>query len=378
MKQVVLVAEQDPSVRSQLSNALIGLGFGTIEAADPVQAIGVYGEARPDLVLAGEGMEQFLEKVRESGVVMVVDPDSLPAACERGISDFILKPVDWNAFGHRIKQAMRSGPGNREVLEAIPDGLFLIEKGGTCRELGIKPIKIPGNNSIVREKAVLAMGTGKPQETEFEFQESGETRNFEARLVPLGEDKALAIVRDVTEKKLAEERMRHLAYFDGLTGLPNRHAFLINLEAELKRNEKHKRKVAVFILDIDAFTRINDLLGRDVGDHLLQGMAERLENSVRQGDMISRVGRGTSQVARFGGDEFAVLFSNIDRVESTFSLAKRIKDMVCHPFDIDSREVVVTCSIGIALCPEDSMDAGSLLKYAEFAKQRAKESGGDR
>ncbi len=377
MKQVVLVAEGDPSVRSRLSNALIGLGFGTVEAADPVQAIGIYGEAKPDLVVAGEGMEPFLDKIHES-VVMVVGPDFLPAACERRIRDFVLKPVDLNDFGQRIRQAMSANMGNLGILEAIPDGLFLVEKGGACREIGKKPAVIPGNNSIILEKAAVSMATGKPQEAEFQFQQHGEIRNFEARIVPLGDERALAMLRDITEKKLAEEKMRHLAYFDGLTGLPNRHAFLVSLEAELKRNEKHRKKVAVFILDIDAFTRINDFLGRDVGDHLLQGMAERLDNCIRQTDMISRVGRGSSQVARFGGDEFAILFSNIDRVESTFSLAKRIKDMVCHPFVIDSREIVVTCTIGIALCPEDSQDASSLLKYAEYAKQRAKESGGDR
>ena len=370
MEQVVLVAERDQAALSQLSNAIRGSGFAVIEAKDWAQALRLYGERNPDLVLLGEGMEEALEKIPESVVVMVISPESLPIVCQRGINDFILKPVDWDAFGYRILHAMRNNGIIRRlesVLEAIPDRLFLVEKNGNCRQMSGQ---FSEKNLIppVFGKAGIAMGTGKVQETEFELQEEDGLRHFEARTIPLGNEEAIVLIRDITERKQAEERMRHVAYFDNLTGLPNRQAFLINLEAELKRSERGK--LAVFMLDIDSFTRINELLGRDVGDHLLEGMAERLSNCFSEEEKVS--------IARYGGDEFAVLFSGIGRVENAFSLAKRIKDAVGHPFVVDLRQIVVTCAIGISICPEDSRDAASLLKYAEFAKQRARDSGKDR
>lgn len=276
MRQVVLVAVQDSVLRSQLSTAITESGFDILEAGDWAQAVRMYEERNPDLVVLGEGMEAALGRMQESGVVMVAGQDALP---ENSVSDFILKPVDWSSFGRRIRSAMR--------------------------------------------------------------------------------------------RAVAMEAMRRIAYSDNLTGLPNRIAFLNDLEAEVGRCEREK--LAVFVLEIDAFMRINELLGRDVGDHLLLGMAERLSNCLG-----GEEGLGRTSVARYGGDEFAILLSNVERVENAFAVAKRFKDAVCHPFVIDSRQVVVTCTIGISLCPEDSRDAASLLKYAEFAKQRARESGADR
>lgn len=363
MQQIVLVAERDPVMRSRLSAAVEELGYTAMEAEDPAQAARICGERNPDLVLLGEGMEACIEGMRASSVVRV---DSLPC----GAADFV------HAFGPRIRHAME----RRELesaLEVMHDRVCRIGRDGTCSPCRRNAQGGQAAECLGEDLARLVLDAADSGEVrEAEYEEGG--RSFEVRLGPLGKAESLVLMRDITEKKLAEERMRQIAFFDDLTGLPNRQSFLINLEAELKRSERSRKKVAVFILDIDAFSRINDLLGREVGDHLLQGLADRLEGCVRQGDMVSRVSRGSNHVARYGADEFAILLSNIERAENTFSVAKRIKDALCHPFVVDSREIVVTCTLGIALSPEDSRDASTLLKFAEFAKHRAKDDGGNR
>ena len=345
MKHVVLVAERDEALLSLLSNAIGGLGFEVIGASDPVQAARLCNERAPDLIVLGEGMEEALEAAPHSTVVTAALPGS----------------IDEPAFEYRIRRAIQTRNRIRHlesVLGAIPDSLFHLERSGNFRPIsGSGPV--PPFPERMPEAGVI-------HEAEFEHEEEG--RNFEVRTVPFGNGEAIAMVRDVTERKKAEDRIRHLAYFDNLTGLPNRNAFLNSLEAESRRCDR--TKLAVFMIDIDFFSKINELLGRDVGDHLLKGMAGRLSNCFTEGDRVS--------VSRYGPDEFAVMISDIGRVENAFSLARRIKDAVGHPFVIDSREVVVTCTIGISLCPEDSRDAGLLVKHAEFAKERAKDSGSDR
>lgn len=395
---VVLVSEQDPLLRSQLSAKMTELGFRSIEAADWRQAVLMAEREEPDLVLLGAGMADALSEMRRlesSGgkripVILVVEAGSLENVFENGLSDFILKPVNWDEIGYRIRHALRTDSVMRglEILtDAIPDGMFRLAGDGTCREFNRlndaqeKPVADCFQSDTATrllDSAVMAKRTGKVQEIEYDVDGEAGIRTYEARLAPLGMDEVLVLVRDISDRKLAEEKMRYIAYFDSLTGLPNRQAFLASLEGELKRNEKDCRKFAVLLLDIDSFNLINELLGINVGDHLLQSVAERLRRCIRPRDMVSRLNDVSGPVARYGGDAFTVLLSDIERVENAFEVAKRVKDAMGQPFIVDSRQIVVTCSIGIALSPEDSRDAASLLKYAEFALLRAKEQGKDR
>ncbi|MBY0579447.1 MAG: EAL domain-containing protein [Burkholderiales bacterium] len=394
-ENIVLVSEQDPSMRSMLGGKMMELGFRVLDAEDWRQAVRLAEEHEPDLVLLGEGMDDALGAMqrldlKQTTLVLVVEAESLESVDVSGVADFILKPVNWASFGHRIRRAMQAGDAVRKlvfVAEAIPDKMFRMGSDGICRNFNYlngapgKPVAdyFPDDIAeIVLDEARVAMRSGKVQEVEYAVQVEEGIRNYEARLAPLSADEALVLVRDISERKRAEERMRYIAYFDSLTGLPNRLAFLASLEGELKRSEKDNKKFAVLFLDIDAFKNINELLGRNVGDHLLQGVAERLRACVRQRDLISRFNDMPNHVARFGGDEFTVLLTGIERVENAFAVAKRFKEAMGHPFIIDSREIIVTCSIGIAMCPEDSRDAASLLKFAEFAMHRAKDSGKDR
>ncbi|HUP44860.1 MAG TPA: EAL domain-containing protein, partial [Thermoanaerobaculia bacterium] len=174
-----------------------------------------------------------------------------------------------------------------------------------------------------------------------------------------------ATVIDITDRKLAEEKVRYQAYHDALTDLPNRAMFTERLALALAYSERRGRQAAVLFIDLDRFKLINDTLGHTVGDHLLQGMAERLKACVREEDSVARV----------GGDEFTILLMDLYRPADATLVARKILEIVARPITVDGHELYVTCSIGIAMSPADGTDAESLLKNADNALYRAKEAG---
>ncbi|OGI40288.1 MAG: hypothetical protein A2V91_07095, partial [Candidatus Muproteobacteria bacterium RBG_16_64_10] len=175
----------------------------------------------------------------------------------------------------------------------------------------------------------------------------------------------VAIVQDITERRQAEERLSYLAYYDTLTGLPNRPRLLERLQQAMVDAERVNRLVAVMFLDLDRFKVINDTLGHHVGDALLKGVAKRLQACVRPGDVI----------ARLGGDEFTVVLANVAHMDDVARVAHKILDSFVQPFRVDGRDLFTTTSIGITIFPFDVHDAEGLLKNADAAMYHAKESG---
>ena len=183
--------------------------------------------------------------------------------------------------------------------------------------------------------------------------------------------------QDITERKRAEGQIRILAYYDGLTLLPNRRLFLEKLGVTLENVRRRGGLHAVLFLDLDRFKQINDTLGHGVGDRLLQAVAERLRRSLRSSDAIARGDlSGTNEdVCRLGGDEFIVSISNIARGEDAARVAKRILESLQQPFRLDEQEVFISASVGISLFPQDGADLETLLKNADAAMYQAKEAG---
>jgi diguanylate cyclase (GGDEF)-like protein len=175
------------------------------------------------------------------------------------------------------------------------------------------------------------------------------------------------------------EQVRNLAYYDSLTGLPNRLSYKERLAAALESANRFGTLVAAFFIDLDHFSRINDTLGHEAGDHLLQQVAARLRACCR--DREDQVGPALEaldpEVARLGGDEFTVIMAGLADPEDAGKLARRILSSLAHPFRIESREIFVNASIGIAMYPFDGKDIDTLLMHADTAMYKAKEQGGN-
>ena len=178
---------------------------------------------------------------------------------------------------------------------------------------------------------------------------------------------ASAIARDISERKNIEERIKHLAFHDTLTGLPNRLLFNDRLEVAIAHARRNDQRLAVLFIDLDRFKLVNDSLGHMIGDALLRAVAERLVGCVREDDTV----------ARLGGDEFLVLLPGVAAEEDATGVGRKILEAIRRPLGIQSHELSITTSIGIALYPADGRDTESLIRNADRAMYSAKEQGRD-
>lgn len=176
-----------------------------------------------------------------------------------------------------------------------------------------------------------------------------------------GRSRALRLAAGMTEE------LRHMAQHDALTGLPNRALFSDRLQHELARAKRHGGHFALIFLDLDNFKPINDNYGHAVGDRLLQQVARRLHEGVRASDTVGRI----------GGDEFVMLVPELAEPEAALELAEKIRQVVRQPYMVDGRQLHITCSLGVAVYPEDGSDEIALTKRSDEAMYRAKESGRD-
>ena len=173
------------------------------------------------------------------------------------------------------------------------------------------------------------------------------------------------IARDVTQAHRAEERIKRLAHFDELTGLPNRTMFMHTLQRAFSLAQRRGKQFALFFIDLDRFKNINDSLGHEAGDRLLQDVARRLRHHLRESDTV----------ARLGGDEFVVLVEDCADPRELNAIAQNILNAVGRPYTLSGREFHVTASIGISTYPADGLDPASLLKNADIAMYLAKDRG---
>ncbi|HEU4845077.1 MAG TPA: EAL domain-containing protein [Burkholderiaceae bacterium] len=414
---LVLVADDDPVMRLLMREMLDQVGLDTLEAEDGAQALACYRSMAPDLVLLDVDMPAMdgyavcrAIRAEEAHVtvpiIMVTGSDELEAvtlAYEVGATDFVSKPINWPILGHRVLYVLRASDAiarlriadahNRAVLAAIPDTFFRLDKDGyyldyeqghdanaafaveQCAGRHLSDVLPEEIARRLLEQARAVLANQQIRSVDYELVRHDAIHHFEARLVATGPDEVLGLVRDISERKRTEEQIRRLAYCDSLTGIPNRQAFLETLERELARSRHGGKKFAVLFMDLDSFKRINDTLGHNVGDHLLKAVSERLRETIRPSDLVSRAEQHGNNLARLGGDEFTILIPDLERVENALNVAHRVKEAMRRPFLIDAHEIFVTVSIGISLYPEDGEDCNSLLKYADTAMYHAKNCG---
>jgi diguanylate cyclase (GGDEF)-like protein len=426
-RAIVLVVDDDDMVRLLARETLEQAGFRVEEVADGSEALAAFSRFRPDIVLLdvmmpGKDGYATCAEIREfpggddTQVLMMTglnDIESIKRAYDVGSTDFITKPINWVVLGYRVHYMLRA----KQAVDSLRrnEARFIdIQRIG---RIGSWEWNITGNEFYCSEELFRIftvdtigfdatyesfLNSVHPLDREFvaaSFDEalSGrKTYNIDHRiLLPTGGEKVVhaeaeisrnengqpvwmaGIMQDITERKQAEAQIYNLAYFDSLTGLPNRLLFKEHLAHALSHAFRTKRMAAILFLDLDRFKIINDTLGHSIGDKLLQGVAERLLICVRRSDIVGRDEGGdlNSSVARLGGDEFTVLLSDITNVQDAARVSQRIISAVAQPFNLDNHEVIVTTSIGISLFPADGNDIVTLIKNADTAMYHAKDLG---
>jgi len=431
---VALIVDDDVAMRLLIRQTLERLGFACHEADNGIAALEGFDQIAPDIVLLDvvmPGMNGYALcselRRRPTGAFVPIlmltgldDPDSINRAYEVGATDFISKPINWGILGHRIRYILRANQAfsdlekNRESLEnaqriahlgswewELPrDTVHWSDE--TYRILGIAPDAIapsfsaflhyvhPDDRDAVQEsmRRLLQMREFVGQVVRIRRQDGG-VRHAQLQgvrhLDSAGSITRLSgTIQDVTEIKEAEERIRHLAYYDAITGLPNRQFFIERLQQALVHAKRYQRLLGLLSLDLDQFKRINDTLGHSAGNELLLSVSQRLSDAVRAPDTFAHEGKETifghdmaSTVARLGGDEFSLLITELTHYHDAAKVARRMLEELRKPFRVAKQEVFVSVSVGLALYPLDGDDAETLIKNAGAAMHFAKDQGRD-
>ncbi len=424
-RPLVLVVDDEDYMRFLVEEALDQAGFDVIEAANGEEGLRLFQEQRPSVVLMDvmmpgmDGFETCAELRKSPGgahvpVLMITgleDVDSINSAYSAGATDFIAKPINYELLGHRVRYLLRASSAINQLVNSerrLADAQRIARMGywdwdAEQDAVHISPqaykiIGIPEDEVItsfdqflswvhendrmqVREWFSEASTLGRQTSITHRSNAPGGSESYirqQVEAVCEG-DKVLQLygtLQDITELHEAEARIHKLAYFDSLTGLPNRELFKERVEFSVNVARRHGRQMALLFLDLNKFKRINDTLGHRVGDLLLISTAKRLSQCMRSSDVVTRKqsmhSDRSENLARLGGDEFTVLLSEIDQSEDAGRVAKRIIDTLSQPVVLEGHEVFSTPSVGISVYPADGDTAEELTKNADMAMYYAK------
>jgi PAS domain S-box-containing protein len=254
--------------------------------------------------------------------------------------------------------------------------------GDIARILGSTPADFPGGEAGARYleaiRDVIAQGTERS--LELQWPTGGPGTCLHVRICPEFDHRGrvsqvLAIGRDITEIDEYRRVIHRQAFSDALTGLPNRTMLSDRIRQAIANGARYDQQFGLMMLDLDHFKEINDTMGHLAGDELLCMAAQRLQASVRRCDTVARLGGDEFSVARLGGDEFSVLLPNMRKGDDLAIVAGKILHELSQPFVVDGQELFISCSIGIALYPDDSTGIDALYKYADSAMYHAKQMG---
>jgi len=431
-RPVVLHVDDDAASLIMAEGALEEAGFDVVQAGDGAEAIECFHEHEPDLIIMDAVMPVMdgfdsIARLREFGsgvhvpILMITgldDLDSITRAYDVGATDFLTKPINFFILPYRVQymlrakataDALRASQAKLDNAQRIarlghwewhPESGALSGSREFGRILGLSAgelvggweafiaLALEGDREELSVAMRLAVSEGRAVSLEFRLDDetSHDRRTVRLEAEPgTGDGDAcshmLGTLQDITERTDAQAQIHTLAYYDLVTGLPNRAQLHEQLRLVLKAAVRASEEFALLFLDLDHFKQVNDTLGHDAGDDLLRQVAGRLLSVVRESDTIGRPGtdRGDDgpehTVARLGGDEFVVLLGRIGRAEGAARVARRIADAIGEPYTIGETEVVVTTTIGIAVHPADGEDAETLLKHADVAMYHAKERG---
>jgi len=426
-----LIADDDPVVRVLVARALTALDFEVEEVEDGEQALAAVDRARPDLVILDvemprlDGFETCAELRRRPGcrelpvliATGMADNASIDRALRVGASDFAKKPFDWQLLQHRIRFLMHSSEASQELRctltelsesrtrlanaqriaklgnwEWVPGAEHMLWSAELYRMLAVEPAERspafavflerihPDDRASVEKALQEAADEGRPWMLDHRIQlPDGQLRvvrqHAEVERSPDGvAERIYGTIQDITDRRRAEEQIHQLAYYDRLTAAPNRRMLEERLEEVLEEARRRGRSVAVLVLNLDRFKRVNDTLGYSGGDELLRRVAERLQECADHVEVRPKVD-GALPVARLGGDEFAIVLGDLSAANEAADVARRVLECLRSPFAIGSTKLVMSASIGIAVHPGDGQDARTVIRNASTAMHHSKASG---
>ncbi len=429
----VLLVDDDEVNLLLTSIALRERGFAITEADSGEKALQILAEWLPDVVVLDalmpglDGFETCRELRALPGseslpVLMLTgldDDASINRAYEAGATDFFVKSTQWSLLAGRLRYLLRASRTRVELersksrLARAQDlarmGSFDWRRGQGGVVFSIEGLRVFGLGptdalafrpllrmlteddragllrvlrDVVAQSSVLAtdipalLRDGRQRivhvEAEPEFNEHGGLIGYSG------------IVQDVTDRRMAEDKIRHLANFDVLTGLPNRRQLIWRAERSLEHARRLNHQVALLLIDLDRFKVINDTLGHGAGDELLMEVARRLRSCVRHSDQVTegsieslgtRSHRSLEAVGRLGGDEFVALLPEVADERDAERVASRILDLMRDPIFVGGQECFVTASVGIALFPRDGSSVADLMRNSDVAMYSVKSAG---
>ena len=422
----ILVVDDDTGGRRLTRATLTRSGFDVIEAGDGQAAVDAMRVRLPDLVLMDvsmpvmDGFTACAELRRLPGganvpVVMMTgldDTGSIERAFEVGATDFVTKPINWTLLPHRVRYMLRASA----AIGKLQENERRLSNAQRIGEMGDWEWDVMRDRIVPSEQASRLLGHGDgaphvpaagffatvhPEEVErlqmacARAIANGEGFSIDHRVVlvdgsvrhvhqqvellepaPDGTARRMAgAVHDITRQKDAEAQIRQLAYYDTLTGLPNRLLFSEQLGRALAQAARYQRQLAIMFVDLDNFKRVNDTLGHKVGDELLRQVSGRLAGSLRAQDLVVRGGEHAHSIARLGGDEFIVLLTDVQQSSDVALVAQRLVGTLSEPVGIEGTEIFVGGSVGVAVFPQDGADTDTLMMNADTAMYRAKAAG---
>jgi len=413
---LALVVAKDKNVSQLVSALLDAEGYETRQCPDAVELASCVVDASPAVIVVDAAIAlgnplDLCKSIRQSPgcnyvpLLLLADECDKAAeerAYEQNVTTVIAKPVDEAAFTrhiHSLGDTGRTLSGIRalrmpesDVLRSMPDALFIAGEDGLLRQyLGganddrvLAPETIEGQRisdiwpsdvaqQVLRSiKRVLRSREGYAFELTLSQDDS--EQHYEMRLLVQGRDKVLMVIRNVTDSPGNGSGSRDANSIDTLTGLTTRDVFMRHLETVIAEAKLKERGIAVFCIDIDRFGRINDTLGRVVGDTVLKVTAQRIERCMRDSDKLARVDddAGNSNLTRIGGDDFVLVLTDIEHREDVETVARRVQEAFAEPVKIQAHELKIVPSIGISLYPLDGVNADELVKNARVALDEAK------
>lgn len=429
-KPLILVTDDDSMMRTLLREALEASEFRVEEATNGIEALKAFKLHNPDIVILDvlmphmDGFEACAELRKQPEgenlpIIMITgmdDLDSINRSYEVGATDFASKPLNLIVLCHRIRYMLRAKEAFGDLQRSqsrLASAQKIARLGNWEKDTRTGELRwseemyrlFEVSPSTFKPTTAAVRGKIHPEDWDAidrandEAQNRVRPYNLDVRiLLPDGRVRFVheqahvhfdedsrpirmeGTMQDITERKRAEDQIRFLAYYDGLTNLPNRSLFMERMNRVLETARRQQGNFGTLFLDLDRFKRINDTLGHRIGDRLLVEVAQRLQKCLRSSDTVARGDplHAGQTVARLGGDEFTLLITDIARGEDGARVARRVLEAVGQPFRIDQHEFHISASIGISLYPHDGADMETLLKNADAAMYHAKEAGGGR